>query len=716
MSDRPIQPIVWPGQDLGLSERESQVLALCAQGLSNREIASTLFVSTETVRTYVKSVYHQLGITNRAQATSFVYRNEAFARLLPAGWDRSTPPQPTTTSKDSEESGQRNLAEDLGIDEVELGERRRLLGLDSEARDRLTIFAPSVVADAEEFAGSLLAKWRNDETTAAILSDPALAGRVIQHQLSYLEQLFTGAYDEKHVAWMLSAGSIHHRIQLPPQFHLASCSHYICANIPILFRESTNASEAIESMIALLKSVLFDAGLILDAYEMCVERELRREGPHVSDVPVGSDASEPVPTSTTADRSSSPVLRVSMSADEAERRREFIGITAPELTALRGLADVVSATIPHVLEGFYALVMGSPAISALVPDETAQRLMTEVGRYWTEIIGSDLDQAHALSRKRLGVIHERVELSPQFYLAGLARQLSGILRALPRSGANVELEATALIKAAFFDVTFVLDAYMDARANTLVQIGGFATQVVAGLADGVAIVDARNRIEYANERLLSLVGIAPGLLHRLPLADAVPLPGLTDLVDVARQGFTGRATTIATAWGRRLKVTAVQLQRSLSGREGLVAIVFDDISEILRANRDTEHEGYQLDHVLVALNAILWEVEAERYTVLAISRGTERLTGWRDTDLLGRGLIADVIHPDDHVHFQSSCDALEPGERIEVFHRLVHRDGSFRPVRSWLVCGQNDDGSRTISGVTVDRAMAESNEAVRTDL
>jgi DNA-binding NarL/FixJ family response regulator len=51
-----------------LSDRESEVLALIAQGLTNAAIARELYLSVETVKTYVKRLYAKLDVHNRAQA------------------------------------------------------------------------------------------------------------------------------------------------------------------------------------------------------------------------------------------------------------------------------------------------------------------------------------------------------------------------------------------------------------------------------------------------------------------------------------------------------------------------------------------------------------------------------------------------------------------------------------------------------------------------
>jgi DNA-binding NarL/FixJ family response regulator len=51
-----------------LSARESEVLALIARGLTNAQMAEELYLSSETVKTYVKRLYAKLGVHNRAQA------------------------------------------------------------------------------------------------------------------------------------------------------------------------------------------------------------------------------------------------------------------------------------------------------------------------------------------------------------------------------------------------------------------------------------------------------------------------------------------------------------------------------------------------------------------------------------------------------------------------------------------------------------------------
>ncbi|MFI0186018.1 response regulator [Streptomyces sp. NPDC017082] len=57
----------------GLTTRETEVLVLIAEGLSNQEIAHRLHVSTATVKTHINNLFAKAGLKDRAQAVRYAY-------------------------------------------------------------------------------------------------------------------------------------------------------------------------------------------------------------------------------------------------------------------------------------------------------------------------------------------------------------------------------------------------------------------------------------------------------------------------------------------------------------------------------------------------------------------------------------------------------------------------------------------------------------------
>jgi two-component system, NarL family, response regulator LiaR len=64
----PFAPNTAHQQTLGITARELEILTLIARGFSNREIATQLFVSENTVKTHCARAFDKLGAARRTQA------------------------------------------------------------------------------------------------------------------------------------------------------------------------------------------------------------------------------------------------------------------------------------------------------------------------------------------------------------------------------------------------------------------------------------------------------------------------------------------------------------------------------------------------------------------------------------------------------------------------------------------------------------------------
>lgn len=85
---------------ISLTRRESQLVSLLSQGLKNKEIAATLFISEGTVKVYLSRLFQKLGVKDRFELALFGLKN------MPAGEGVVELPDPRETVPFRKDAGQ----------------------------------------------------------------------------------------------------------------------------------------------------------------------------------------------------------------------------------------------------------------------------------------------------------------------------------------------------------------------------------------------------------------------------------------------------------------------------------------------------------------------------------------------------------------------------------------------------------------------------------
>jgi DNA-binding NarL/FixJ family response regulator len=71
----------WPGQELGLSEREAEVAVLAALGQRNADISQSLCIGVDTVKTHLRRAFRKVGVRNRTELSVLLRDHPTFRRL-----------------------------------------------------------------------------------------------------------------------------------------------------------------------------------------------------------------------------------------------------------------------------------------------------------------------------------------------------------------------------------------------------------------------------------------------------------------------------------------------------------------------------------------------------------------------------------------------------------------------------------------------------------
>ena len=73
-----VEAVAVRSNDNRLSQRELEIVRLLGAGLSNLEISNTLFISQNTVRTYIHRIIGKLNLRSRCEVCLYAYKNSIY--------------------------------------------------------------------------------------------------------------------------------------------------------------------------------------------------------------------------------------------------------------------------------------------------------------------------------------------------------------------------------------------------------------------------------------------------------------------------------------------------------------------------------------------------------------------------------------------------------------------------------------------------------------
>lgn len=596
-----------------------------------------------------------------------------------------------------------DIPTDIDLSSERLLERRSALGLGDDDRQRLQTRLEDVRAHWPGFLDALYVRLQAQTSTAAVLfKRPDTVQRLMRAQTRYLTALFSSPFDAEHARFLVHLGLIHYRLGVTPQWYIATYAHFICEHLPVLAEGDRGSSGHLADTVALIRSVFYDISLVLDAYgvgEATHQRAQRLDAVSVGR-PDGAPQGEAAAHRAARRTMPQTLANVRVTDDEVSERIRFLDITEEDLGALRALRPAITRHTPAILEEFYEFITTHPETAALVPEQTIDRLKRQVASYWAEVVSSDFSRPYAASRMRIGLMHERIGLSLQWYFGGVARQLIAFLQTDEMRADAVSQRA--LIKAVFFDLTHVVDAYMEARADALLRSDGHASALIASLNAAVAIVDRHQRVMSANRAMVELFPGDAGMLYRMTIDHALPIPEVRTVLDRVRKEGLTRAVAFGKLGARHLKISAFRLAGRPDAPQDELAVMLDDVTELIRATQDGGTDRDRLLEVVDSSSVALWEMDRSDMTIFAASGSVLALTGYRDVHFVGRPRAwIDCVVPSDQPRIRRFLQQLKDLQRQSIDYRIRRADGNEHWIRSHVTLLSDPEAQPTLRAISI---------------
>jgi len=166
------------------------------------------------------------------------------------------------------------------------------------------------------------------------------------------------------------------------------------------------------------------------------------------------------------------MTRLALDETEIASRRAFFEITAEDLARLEALRPLAEAHSVEVIDALYELFLGHPESRAFFPDATTVNRVKKLQRqYFLGLFSGVVDIRYVEDRLRVGAAHERIGLSPKWYIGAYSRYLrllfDRIFTAVPTAEAQAAYRSA--VKLVAFDMALAIDTYIAANIDTVAR-------------------------------------------------------------------------------------------------------------------------------------------------------------------------------------------------------------------------------------------------------
>lgn len=209
---------------------------------------------------------------------------------------------------------------------------------------------------------------------------------------------------------------------------------------------------------------------------------------------------------------------------EAQLRKTYLRLTRDEEAAVRRLRPLIEAHADDLVAAFYRHLLQFDETRRLLSDELiTQRLLAAQRKYLLELVSGDYGPEYQAERLKIGQVHERIGLTPQWYLGAYSLYLELIFplitNAFKGRPGEIVTVYNAFRKVIFLDIGLAIEAYIQKSSEKLEfanrQLAMFSRELERDLtARNQDLRQSQEQLRQT-ERLAELGTLASGMAHEI---------------------------------------------------------------------------------------------------------------------------------------------------------------------------------------------------------
>lgn len=325
-------------------------------------------------------------------------------------------------------------------------------------------------------------------------------------------------------------------------------------------------------------------------------------------------------------------------AAEIMQRQAFLSLEDHDRHALKALHDVLEPHRNHLSELFYQHLLRFPDIRPLLGDDAKlARLKQSQSNYFSQLTSGCYDQDYVENRLHIGVVHQRVGLTPKWYISAYCKYLGEVMP-LILEHYSTDMDAAlqvcrALTRVVFFDMGLALDTYFHTEHESLMQARRYTEQIVSNMPIGFIVLDVSGQMRLANQAVLMMFGLrdnepwqqqSPGQLLGVPALDEKIDRVVSSGKNLVDYGFERDYGT-----SKRYFVADISLAQM--GHEQLVMVMVQDVT-IRRQSEEEVHRLAFYDPLTQLPNRSLFHERLRQCTAISSRTGNYGAVMFIDLD------------------------------------------------------------------------------------